>query len=129
MSDEEDVTPTYSAAYGRTQLLAILYTFCAISAVVGLLQIASGSKAPFVPVVRFGLTVVLAYFVFRGSIGARVLLAFLSVIAALFGLYYAVELLTKLDVEAAAIFAILAGFYTLAAWAIFQSPHIQAYWA
>lgn len=110
-------------------LLALLYTFCAIGAVADLLLFFSGSEPSFAPLIRLGLTVAVAYFVFKGSFAARVIMALLSALAALVTAYFAVELLAEFDVQGAVIFSILAGFYTLAAWALFRSPPIQAYWA
>ncbi len=129
MPSNGDMSRHDQADRGRTLLLGIFYVLCAISVIVCTHQILSGSKPAFVPIVRFSLTLLLAYFVYQGALAARVLLAFLSGLAALTMLYtLLVVSLPKLDIEGSAFLALLAGFYVLAAWAIFKSEPILAFW-
>lgn len=128
MTDEDRVA-AYDAARGRTLLLGILWVSCAVSAVMGLNQILSESKPPHVPVIRFGLTVLLAYFVYRGSLVARVIFAVLCVTAALMVLYYSAIAISGINLEGTAVLVLLAGYYLLAAWAVFGSAPIRAFWA
>ena len=71
------------AKRGRLQLVLNLFALLAISALIGLSQISAGSAPPFVPIGRFGLSLLLVYFVYRGSAGARVLFVFFAGVAAL----------------------------------------------
>lgn len=113
---------------GRQLLIAILFFFCAASAIFGLNQIITGSKPPLVPVGRFALSVLLSYFVFKGSLIARVLFSVLSGIAAVMWAWIAITLALPKGIDGAALLLLQAAFNAFAAWAIFGVPHIRAYW-
>lgn len=130
MSVENRFAPYHhSSERGRKLLLAILFVFCAITAFTGINQLILGSKPLSILIGRFGLALLLSYFVFKGSFTARAIFAVLSGTAVLLWLYNAIALaLPKGDLDFGAVFLLYAGFYTLAAWAVFRSPPIQAYW-
>jgi hypothetical protein len=128
MSDDDHFAAGDAAARGRTLRLGGLVILCGISAFTGLIQIFAGSKPALVPLIRFGLSVVLAYFVFNGSLIARVIFAILCVLAALVSLYGAMSLaLADFDSPGAGTLLVWGGFYLLAAWAPW-SPPIKPYW-
>jgi len=115
------------AERGRTLMLGLLVIFCLISAFNATLQIIDGSK-PFVGLIRFGLSVLLAYFVYAGSLAARIIFAILCVLGSLMSLYAAVVLLAgDLQSRVAVTFLVWGGVYLLAAGAPWSRP-VQAYW-
>lgn len=129
MLEEDQPPPDHSAEHGRMLLLGLLFTFCAITTIIGINQLILGSKSAFIVAGRFGLALLLAYFVFKGSLAARAIFAFLCGTAALLWLYNAIALvLPSGNLSFGVVFLLYAGFYTLAAWAVFRSPPIQAYW-
>ena len=117
------------AARGRQLLIAVLFFFCASSALFGFNQIITGARAPLVPVIRFALSVLLAYFVFKGSYIARVLFAVLSGIASALWVWIAIALALPNGIDGAALIFLKAAFSAFAAWAMFGVPQIQVYWA
>jgi hypothetical protein len=127
MPHDDHESTSELAERGRSLLLGVLVIFCAISAFNATLQFVDGSK-PFVALIRFGLSVLLAYVVFRGSFAARVIFSVLCVLGSLMSLYTAVVLLlADLQSRVAVTFLLWGGFYTLAAWAPWSRP-VLAYW-
>jgi hypothetical protein len=128
MPNDDHESASELADRGRSLLLGILVIFCAISAFNAILQFVDGSK-PLVALIRFGLSVLLAYFVFSGSLVARVIFSVLCVLGALMSLYAAVTLvMADLQSRVAVTFFLWGGFYLLAAWAPWSRP-VQAYWS
>jgi hypothetical protein len=129
MPNDDHESASELADRGRSLMLGLLVIFCAISAISGFMQLSSGGAKPaVVPLVRFGLSVLVAYFVYKGSVAARIIFAILCVLGALASFYYAVLLLTAdLQSTGAATLLLWGGFYLLAAWAPWSRP-VQAYW-
>jgi hypothetical protein len=117
------------AKRGRLQLVLNLFAFLAISALVGLSQISTGSAPPFVPIGRFGLSLLLAYFVYRGSESARALFVFFAGLAALITAYWFYVALTRVNYLGAFQLSFLVTYYAQAAWAIATSQAIKTFWA
>lgn len=115
---------------GRQLLLALLIASCAMTALFGLHQVIVAEKPPLVPICRFIIALFIAYFVFKGSMIARVLFALGSGLSAASLLAAAASLgLAQGNIETSVEFLLMASINAFAVWAMFGVPHIQAYWA
>lgn len=116
------------AKRGRLHLVLNLVAFVAISALAGLSQIAAGAS-PVLPIGRLGLSLLLVYYVYLGTEGARAVFVFFAGAGALISAYWCYVALTRANLVGAFLLSFLVTYYAQAAWAIAKSQAMKAFWS